>query len=231
LKDVALKLHFYRVKHWKLLGHIPVALIHSISITDFFFMNSVTVFPSVPINFSHCEPFSAWQKGWNQRRLSQERLLANQEWRLGPLEISDSGEAPRGFWYRICMTSFRRYVSDSGRRCIGSRDASVCDRADPSGFFSLHPFSGICMHTFLYELRLGISTLSIIVGNRAKWTISAISLFRLIFCLKSNGEENHEIRKFSMLKILKRLAIDACTIEAYAWIRIYIISGYQERRV
>jgi len=158
-------------------------------------MNSVTVFPSVPINFSHCEPFSARQKGWNRRCLSRERLLANQEWRLGPLEISNSGRAPRGFWYRICMTSFRRYVSDSGRRCIGSRDASVRDRVDPSGFFSLYPFSGICMHTFLYELRLGISTwtLSIIIGNRAKWTISAISLFRLIFCLKSNGEENHEI--------------------------------------
>lgn len=118
----------------------------------FFLPIRETVFPSVLINFSRYELFSTRQKGQNQKWLSWERLLANQEWWLGPPEIFNSSGAPRGFWHRICMTSSHRYVSDLGRQCIGSRGASVRDRADPSGFFSLH----LSYMYIFYELRLSI---------------------------------------------------------------------------
>lgn len=144
-----------------------MALIHSISITDLFFIftNSGTVFSSVLINFSRCEPFSARQKGRNRRYLSWERLLANQRWRLGPSEIS---EHPAAFgigyvWHRVADTFRIRGVDVSDQ---GTHPCVI--EPIPRASFLSFPLPGHARASSPNELRLGISTLGIIVENRAK---------------------------------------------------------------
>lgn len=169
-----------------------MALIHSISITDFFFTNSGTVFPSVLINFSQCEPFSARQKGRNRRCLSRERSLVNQvavraagnlrqRWSAPRLLASDMYDIvpPIRFGFGASMYRIKDRIRAWSSRSLGL-------------LFSPPLYRGMCMHTFLHELRLGILTLAL-VGNRAKRLFPQPFYSACYFVLKSSGKENREI--------------------------------------